>query len=139
MSVLTMILGGVILAYTILYCIKRLLPIMRFKKELQGENIREIDGYVSAKIAEENKAFQGQMVNICLPKYEYRIGDNVNTLQGAVRYRNLEIGQPAKIMYCERTGEAWAKNDIPLVKKNLIMTMAIMGVILVLLVITDFL
>jgi len=137
MTTLSYILGGIVLVYTIVYGVKKLVPIVRYSRYAQDGELRMIDGCVFEKNAEENKAWRGAMVNICMPKYEYECGGEKRYCQSTVRYQNVSIGQQVVIDYCERTGEAWATRDIPLMKKNLLVKMATMIAILALLVITE--
>ena len=125
MSLLSWILGGIILAYTAVYGVKRYLTIMKYLKAEKNGELKIVDGIISAKTEEENKAFQGEMVNVCYPKYEYEKNGEKKSCQSTVRYCNASIGQPVKIGYCERTEEAWAIKDIPLMKKNLIIRIAV--------------
>lgn len=137
MTTLSYILGGIVFIYTVIYAIKKLIPILRYSKLEKSGEILIADGKIFEKVEEENKAFQGEMVNICFPKYEYEIGGKKLYCQSTIRYRNATIGQAAKIGYCERTGESWVIMDIPLMKKDLIVRVAIMIAILVLLAITE--
>lgn len=137
MTTLSYVLGGIVLLYTVVYGIKKLMPIMRYSRLEKLDEIITTDGNIFEKVAEENKAFQGAMVNLCLPKFEYEISGKKRYCQGTVRYRNASIGQSVKIGYCERTGEAWAIKDIPLMKKDLLIRVITMIAILMLLVITE--
>ena len=139
MTTLSYILGGIVFLYTVVYGIKKLAPILRYSKLEKDGEIIMADGNVFEKVAEENKAFQGVMVNVCLPKFEYEIGGEKRYCQGTVRYHNASIGQLVRIGYCERTGEAWVIKDIPLMKKDLLVRMLTMIAILMLLVLTELL
>lgn len=137
MTTISLIMGGIVLAYTIAYAIKRLTPIMHYIRcEKEGE-IKTVDGSIFQKNAEENKAFRGEMINLCLPKFEYEVNGKKRYYQSTVRYQNASIGQPKRIGYCERTGEAWVIADIPLMKKELVIRVTTMLAILLLLIATE--
>lgn len=137
MTTLSLIMGGIVLAYTIAYAVKSISPIMRYQKcEKEGE-IKIVDGSIFQKNAEANKAFRGEMINLCLPKFEYEVKGKKRYYQSTVRYQNASVGQSNKIGYCERTGEAWVITDIPLMKKELTMRMITMLAILLLLLATE--
>ena len=53
------------------------------KAEKKGE-LKIVEGIISEKTEEENKAFQGEMINVCFPKYEYEM--NGEKIQGEGRW-----------------------------------------------------
>lgn len=137
MDVISYILGGFVLVYTIIYAVMGIKPIVRYQKCLKGGELKTVPGAICEKIDEENKAIQGAMVNLCLPRFEFEIDGAKRYYQSVVRYRNASVGQSAEIGYCERTGESWVTKDIPAMKSQLAIRVALMLALLVLLVLTD--
>lgn len=137
MTILAVILGSIVFAYTIAYGVKRFIPILQYSKKKRSAEIKFTTGKIVEKIEEENKAFQGEMINICYPKYEYELNGKTQYYQSTVHYRNAIIGYSTEIGYCERTGEAWVIKDIPVMKKNLIMKISILIVILIVLIASE--
>lgn len=137
MTVISLVLGGIVFTYTVVYAIKRLTPIIHFSRCRDSGEMQTTEGHIFEKNAEENKAFQGAMVNICLPKFEYVVGGKKRYYQSTVRYHNASIGQTAEIGFCERTGEAWVIKDIPLMKKDLLIRVTTILALLIVLILTE--
>lgn len=137
MTVISLVLGGIVFTYTVAYTIKRLTPIIHFSRCRDSGEMQTTEGHIFEKNAEENKAFQGAMVNICLPKFEYVVGGKKRYYQSTVRYHNASIGQTAEIGFCERTGEAWVIKDIPLMKKDLLIRVTTILALLIVLILTE--
>lgn len=137
MTVISLVLGGIIFTYTVAYTIKRLAPIIHFSRCRDSGEMQTTEGHIFEKNVEENKAFQGSMVNICLPKFEYVVGGKKRYYQSTVRYQNASIGQTAEIGFCERTGEAWVIKDIPLMKKDLLIRVTTILALLIVLILTE--
>lgn len=137
MTVISLVLGGIIFTYTVAYTIKRLAPIIHFSRCRDSGEMQTAEGHIFEKNVEENKAFQGSMVNICLPKFEYVVGGKKRYYQSTVRYQNASIGQTAEIGFCERTGEAWVIKDIPLMKKDLLIRVTTILALLIVLILTE--
>jgi len=137
MTVISLVLGGIVFTYTVAYAIKRLTPIIHFSRCRDSGEMQTTEGHIFEKKAEENKAFQGAMVNICLPKFEYVVGGKKRYYQSTVRYHNASIGQTAEIGFCERTGEAWVIKDIPLMKKDLLIRVTTILALLIVLILTE--
>ena len=135
--ILSIILGSIVLTYTVAYTIKRISPIIRFAHCKTDGEMQIVEGHIFEKIAEENKAFQGAMINVCLPKFEYVVSGEKRYYQSTVRYQNARIGQSEEIGFCERTGEAWVIKDIPLMKKDLAIRVITILAILIVLVLTE--
>ena len=139
MSVLTFVFGGFVFAYAVAYAVNVIRYISRFSRCKAGEEMKEVQGYVCEKVGEENRALNGVMVNLCFPKYEYDVNGEKKYLQSTVKFRDVTVGQPVEIGYCERTGEAWAIQDVPLMKRNLIVREAIVLALLIALALTEIL
>ena len=137
MEAISYILGGFVLVYTIIYAVMGIKPIVRYQKCLKGGELKTVPGTICEKIDAENKAVFGAMVNLCLPKFVFEVDGEKRYYQSVVRYRNANVGQAVEIGYSERTGEAWVMQDIPAMKSQLAIRVALMMALLVLLVLTD--
>lgn len=137
MTISSYILGGIVLVYTIIYAVKNSMILMHYKKCVEAGDFKIVEGRIVEKVDELNKAIQHQMVNMCFPRFDFEIEGKHKSCQSSVRYRDASIGQTAEIRYCERTGEAWVTQDIPVMKRNLIIRTVLMAAILTLLVLTD--
>lgn len=137
MDAISYILGGFVLVYTIVYAFKGVTPIVRYQKCVKNGKLKTVTGVICEKVDAQNKAIRGAMVNLCLPKFEFEVGGEKRYYQSTVGYQNASIGQSAEIGYCERTGEAWVIQDIPAMKSQLAIRVALMVALVALLVITD--
>ena len=136
MGLFSLILGGAVLIYTVIYAITAIKPIFRYEKA--GE-LKVLQGKIVKKTNEENKAIRGELLNLSMPCFEYNIGGENKECQSGIFYINAKIGQVADIAVDERTGEAWVIQDIPKMKKNLLLKVSTIGVVLFVLVLTEIL
>ena len=137
MGVGSIVLGSIVFGYTLVYSVNRIRFMMRYYQAKKHREIRTVYGRIIEKVDEENKVLKGTMVNLCFPKCEYEIDGNKKYYQHVVRYSNIRIGQSVKIGYCERADEAWAIEDVSLMKRVLITRVTMVMGILFLLVLTE--
>ncbi|BAL01878.1 hypothetical protein OBV_p-00230 (plasmid) [Oscillibacter valericigenes Sjm18-20] len=137
MTLLSAALGGAVLIYTAVYAICSTLPILRYNKSLMAGNIRTVSGVVAAKINEENKAIRGKLINVSYPVYSFMIGEEKQSYQSPVKYCNVSVGDKALISYDERTKEAWVRDGIPLMIKQIVVRVLVITAILAVLVLEE--
>ena len=137
MTLVSIILGGAVFAYTTVYAIRSMLPILRYKKSAAAGSILLVPGVVSSKVNEENKAVNGRLVNISYPVYSFTVGEEKKSYQSPIKYRDVLIGNNVQISYDERTKEAWMGESIPLMKRQIITRVLIIAVILAALVLEE--
>ena len=136
MSLFSLILGTVVFVYTVFYVIKTVKPLLRYKR---ADKIKVVKGRIIKKIDEENKTIGGELVNISMPCFEYKIDGEKRTCQSSIYYSNVKLGQTTDIAFNERTCEAWIIQDVQKIQKNLILKVLIIGLILAILVATEIL
>jgi len=139
MSVFSIILGGIVFAYTIIYSVYRLLPIYRYGRANKAGDIKIVDGKIVSLLEEEKKAYRGEMVSVSVPVYSFEIGGIVHKQSSVVQRVNIAVGESVTVAFCERTGEAWVIKDLPLMKKNLIIRVTTIIAVLTVLVLTEML
>lgn len=135
--ILSILLGGFLLIYTVGYTYNRIKILNNYKKAKELNELRNIEGYVCEKVEEVKKTVQGITVNIALPKYCYMIGDKKCYYQSSVKFQDLVIGEAVEMEYCERTGEVWVTKEIPLIKRNLMIRVPMILFLIALLIITE--
>lgn len=78
-----------------------------------------INGTVESCVDEMKKSYNGEIISISYPLYKYEVDGKEKYLQSTVQYQNMVIGKEVPIYYCCQTKKAWAKNDLPLIKRQL--------------------
>jgi len=139
MSVFSIILGSVVFVYTVTYTVYRLLPIYRYRRANKTGDIKIVDGEIVSLSTEVKKAYRGEMVSVSVPVYSFEIDGIVHKQSSVVQRANIAVGESVKVAFCERTGEAWAIKDLPLMKKNLIIRVTTILAVLTVLVLTEML
>jgi len=113
-------LGGFVVVYMAFYVRNSTTFLLKCKRAEQGGRIKEYDGIVVEKTEEKLKAISGEMVDICYPRYKATVDGKELFHQSSVRRRGVEIDQVVAMVYDEGTGTIWVKDDVPLVRKQLI-------------------
>lgn len=129
MDWLAWLLAAVVIVYVGMYSYKCLTPLLRYNKVKDA--LEPIEGKVDSLAEETKKAFNGELVTMSFPLYKYELEGKAKYLQSLVRYRNMSVGQSVQMLYSKETGEVWAKNDIPLIKRQLIIRVGIVLIITV--------
>jgi hypothetical protein len=127
MDWLAWLLAGTVIVYVGVYTYKCLSPLLRFNKV--KDTVSPIEGKVDSLVEETKKAFNGQLVILAYPMYKYELEGKSKYLQSIVKYRNINVGQSVALLYSKETGEVWAKNDIPLMKRQLIIRVSIILIV----------
>jgi len=127
MDYFTIILGAVVILYLLAYSCKSFMFLAECKRAELSGNVKECDGEIADKIDEKRKAIGGEMVSICYPKYKASVGGGELYYQSNVRRRDVKVGQAATMCYDENKGIVWPKDDIPLIKKQVLIRLVIVG------------
>jgi len=120
MSDLTFILLGVVTAYIFIYSYKLYLFYRRCKQaELHGNYI-EVGGTVAELLEKKVRNVNGKMVTISFPRYVAEHGDKTFGYISKVKTANTEVNSPVVLLYAESAGLIWAKDDLPLLRRQII-------------------
>lgn len=127
----------VVIVYAGLYVIKAFTPLWRYNK--LKDMVVEIPGKIVDLTNEEKKAFDGQMVITSYPLYECEINGKTRVIQSTVRYKNAFLGQDIILYYNKDSDELWAKNDLPLIKKQMMFRLGVLLIVTLLMILESIL
>ncbi|MCL2840097.1 MAG: hypothetical protein FWE05_04925 [Defluviitaleaceae bacterium] len=120
MSDLLFILLGVSSAYVFIYSFKLYQFYRRCKQaELQGNYI-ECSGTVAELLEKKVRNVNGKMVTISFPRYIADYGETTLDYISKVKKANIEVNSSVVLLYAESAGLIWAKDDLPLLKRQII-------------------
>jgi len=120
MSDLLFILLGVSTAYIFIYSFKLYLFYRRCKQaELQGSYV-ECSGTVAELLEKKVRKVNGKTITISFPRYIAEYGGTTLNYISKVKTANTEVNNPVVLLYAESAGLIWAKDDLPLLKRQII-------------------
>ena len=126
MRIISYLMSGVLFLYGGYYCYKMFRPLLRYRRAVKRGALRDIAGNVFGKYGEEKRNIRGNIVESFYPKYQFYIDGDQRIHNGIVRYSDIEIGRFVTVFYDDGSGEAWVKEDLPLMKKQALRWMLIL-------------
>lgn len=117
LSISTLIMGGIVLAYIGYAAYKQLSVVYRRIRAISNNTVIEIDGTVSSKTDEIRKAVNKQMVELCYPVYSSVIDGREISCTGDIKRPDVNLWSSAVLCHDSITGETWVKEDTVLLKR----------------------
>jgi len=125
MSDLLFILLGVSSAYIFIYSFKLYLFYRRCKQAEQQGSYVECNGTVAELLEKKVRKINGQAITVAFPRYVAEYGDKTLDYISKVKTANTVVNSPVVLLYAESAGLIWAKDDLPLLKRQIIGKMLI--------------
>jgi len=120
MSDLFFILLGVASTYIFIYSLRLYSFYRRCKKaELTGSYV-ECKGTVAELMEKKVRKVNGKAVTISFPRYIAKYGDKTLDYISKVKTANTEVNSSVVLLYAESTGLIWVRENMPLLKRQII-------------------
>lgn len=110
-------------------------PLIRYQKA--KNRVERIKGTITSCYGEETER---KDLKSLYPIYECEIDGEKKKLSGLVRYlgeRREVVGKQVNMFYDKETGELWSEEDLPLMKKQIIVRLITVLVLVALVIITS--
>jgi hypothetical protein len=121
LGLLSLFLGSVVSLFIGILTIKSFLfyrICSRFENE--GDYVK-IDGKITKLHDESKKALQGELVTVSYPEYTASYDEQEINYISVVRRLNSKVGDEALLYRNNETGFTWAKDDMRILKKNILL------------------
>jgi hypothetical protein len=135
-NTISIILGGVVIFFAVIYFRKTSAIIIRYKYALNNGGISEVPGEVCAKIDETVNSVYGEKIETCYPRYSYSINNAIRYYDSPIKRRNITLGQPVTLAVDNRTGEVWMPGDFTTMEKLMIRRLLVAGAVVIVLMLT---
>ena len=126
MDLLTLLLGGFVVLYIGAYILKSFMFYRKCVIHEEAGNYIECEGYVSELLEEKKKAIQGALVFQSYPCYRAAYGGSELVYTSVIKRFNITVGDSVVLLYNEGSGVLWAKGDMPLLKKQILLRIFIL-------------
>ena len=120
MSDLLFILLGVSSAYIFIYSFKLYLFYRRCRQAEQQGSYVECNGTVAELMEKKVRNVNGKTITISFPRYVAEYGDKTLDYISKVKTANTAVNSPVVLLYAESAGLIWIREDMPLLKRQII-------------------
>lgn len=140
MDYLSWILTFAVVGYATVLTVKTGVPLLHFHRA-KGR-IEKIDGEISSYFGEEEEYVgkKRDRVSTFYPTYSYTIDGKKNVFNGLVRFVGKgedSVGKKVVLLYDRKTGEAWCEQDLPLMKRQIIIRLLVTVLLLTMMIVTS--
>ena len=128
----------VVLAYALILVFKMGMPLYRYHSA--KHRVVRVDGVIDSFYGEEMVGQKRSAAPSFYPVYRCEIGGKNRFLNGSVRYfgKGSEyVGQWVQLIYDKENDELWCEEDIPKMKKQMRLRLALMGILMVVMVLSS--
>ena len=138
MDYLSWMLTFTVVGYATVLSVKTGVPLLHYHKA-KGR-AEKIDGEISSFFGEECVGKKNKKVNSFYPTYSCSIDGKKKVLNGFVRYIGKgedNVGKKVILLYDSKTGELWCEQDLPLMKRQIVIRLLVTILLLGLMILTS--